>query len=88
MAAPETPSFSLEGLEKIIDSLSNLFLVVWDKSEFLAYFVIIMAAIFPFWVVYAWLVANKPERQLDKRIKDSRDASKKRLKGTAGGKKR
>ena len=88
MAEPEKFAVSLEGVEKTIDSLSNLFLVIWDKSELLAYFVIVMATIFPFWVVYAWLVANKPERGLDRRIEDSRKASKKRLKGNAGGKKK
>jgi hypothetical protein len=87
MAASEK-SFSLEGLEKIIDSVTKLFLAVWDKSEFLAYFVIVMAVIFPFWVVFAWLVANKPERRIDRIVDKSRKTSKQRIKGHNGGSKK
>ncbi|WP_460067542.1 hypothetical protein [Pseudomonas sp. H1_G08] len=87
MAEEGSRSFSLEGLEKIIDSVANLFLVVWDKSEFLGYFVIVMTCFLPFWISYVWMVANKPERKIDKRIESSRKASKKRLKAKPGGKK-
>lgn len=87
MAGADSKSLSLEGLEKIIDSVANLFLVVWDKSEFLGYFVIVMTCLLPFWVSYIWLIARRPERTVDKRIEDSRKESKKRLKAKAGGKK-
>lgn len=87
MSEADSKSFSLEGLEKIIDSVANLFLVVWDKSEFLGYFVIIMTCLLPFWVSYVYLISTQPERKLDKRIEESRKASKKRLKSKAGGKK-
>ena len=87
MAGTDSKSFSLEGLEKIIDSVANLFLVVWDKSEFLGYFVIVMTCLLPFWVSYVYLIASRPERKVDKRIEESRKASKKRLKAKPGGKK-
>lgn len=87
MAETDSKSFSLEGLEKIIDSVANLFLVVWDKSEFLGYFVIVMTCLLPFWISYVYLIANRPERKVDKRIEDSRASSKKRIKAKNGGKK-
>jgi hypothetical protein len=87
MAGADSKSFSLDGLEKIIDSVANLFLVVWDKSEFLGYFVIVMTCLLPFWVSYVYLIARQSERKFDKRIEESRKASKKRLKAKTGGKK-
>ncbi|WP_397448165.1 hypothetical protein [Pseudomonas sp. NA-150] len=88
MASQEGKFISLEGIEKVLDSLSNLFLVVWDKSPFLGSFVIVMGMLLPFWIAFTWMIANKPERAIDKRIQGSRKAAKKRIKGNPGGKKR
>lgn len=77
---------SLDGVEKIIAALSDLFVVVWDKSPALGSFVIMVMAIFPFYLVYAVFIVRRPEKMIDRKVIESRKASKKRLKRGSGGK--
>lgn len=86
MAGSESNSSSLDGIEKIISALSDLFVVVWDKSPALGGFLIVMMGLFPFYLVYASFIARKPERLIDKKVLQARKASKKRLTPGAGGK--
>lgn len=72
-------------IEKIIHALSDLFVVVWDKSPALGSFVVVMMGLFPFYLVYAAFIARKPEMAIDQKIAGARKAGKKRLKEGLGG---
>lgn len=90
MAASEAkPSQSwVDGISKIIDSVTNLYLAVADKSPRVADTVVILAVIFPFYLAYALTSGQRRrEKKADQKVKNGRAAAKKGAKGSSGGKK-
>lgn len=86
MASSESGLPSLEGIEKIIPALSDLFVVVWDKSPALGSLLVVLMGLFPFYLVYAVFIARRSGKAIDQKVVRARKASKKRLKSDPGGK--
>ncbi|MFC0708330.1 hypothetical protein [Azorhizophilus paspali] len=72
----EKPGGWLAFIPDSIDSIGRLFVVIWDKSPVLAWFVMAMAVLFPFYLVHTW--GNRQERDLDRREAGARRRYKER----------
>ncbi|MDV7209941.1 hypothetical protein [Azotobacter beijerinckii] len=72
----DNPEGWLASIPDAIDSIGRLFVVIWDKSPALAWFVMVMTVLFPFYLVHTW--SNRPERDLDRREAGARRRYKER----------
>ena len=65
-------------ISQTIDAGGRFFLVLWDKSPFLAGFVVVMAVLLPFyWIsLYTWSGIRKAENAANSKAGGARQASK------------
>lgn len=85
-AAESGSAFALGDLHKIIDSLAQLFLVVWEKSPALGVLIIALVVFWPFYLVYTWGNVKRLERMADERVSDAFNKRKGKGKAKKGGK--
>lgn len=57
-------NLSFEGSPELLDAVGRLFVVVWDRCPPLAAFAIILALLFPFYLVYIYFVCRPRERRI------------------------
>lgn len=69
-------------IPETIAAVESLYIAISGKSPLVADFVILLAAIFPFYLVYTWLGIGKREKRIDGRLK----AARKKAKRISGGK--
>ncbi|WP_143519010.1 hypothetical protein [Pseudomonas fragi] len=88
-SADKEPSASwVDGVAEIIGAVTNLYNAVAAKSPGVADTVVILAVLFPFYLVYAHSSGlSAREKNTDLKVKAGRKASKKSGKGQSGGKK-
>ena len=86
-ADKESSASWVDGVAEIIGAVTNLYNAVAAKSPVVADTVVILAALLPFYVVYASSSGLKSrEEGTDTKVKSGRKASKKSGKGQSGGK--
>lgn len=74
-ATEDSGSSFLAEVPRIIDAVARLFELAWNKSPYLGTFLLVMAVIFPFYVVYTLRTVWGSERALDRRVRNALKAS-------------
>ncbi|MFP3862817.1 hypothetical protein SHV42_07655 [Pseudomonas capeferrum] len=84
----EAPGSWMDAIPATVDAVTNLYNAVAAKSPAVADTVVILAALLPFYIVYAWSSGlRSKEKMADRKVQDGRKASKKLGKSKTGGKK-
>ncbi|EMQ9989878.1 TPA: hypothetical protein ACQTXZ_000864 [Pseudomonas aeruginosa] len=78
-------NLSFEGSPELLDAVGRLFVVVWDRCPPLAAFAIILALLFPFYLVYIYFVCRPRERESDRKVQQAVEKELKRRKNRASG---
>ena len=63
---------SLDSAPAIIQELTKLFLVLWAKSPYLAYFMTIMPPLLVLYLIYTWGTVRRAEKAIDENVRRAR----------------